>query len=203
MKMKRALYLIPLLTLMLLLSAGCYTKFYRPGMETAGGTNETLYNRNDSTAIDTTLTQDTSQYYDTYTYPDSRWDSWSYWGRPRGVTRWGFDFNNFSPDYYWSYYGYYDYYGTPWWSSWYSPWYGYYPGGTTGPSEPPSQRPRGRRDQDNSGTYSAPSSTTTTSPAYSQPNNSNNPAPTSKSGNDTKQQSGGSDSNKRDGKKGR
>lgn len=201
--MKRALFLIPLLTLTLLLSAGCYTKFYRPGMETAGGSYETLYNRYDSTAIDTTLTQE--DYEGSSSYPDDRWNTWYYWGRPRGVTRWGFDFNNFSPDYYWSYYGYYDYYGTPWWNSWYSPWYGYYPNGTTGTGEPPSKRPRGRRDQDNSGTYSAPSGSTTTSPVYSQPsNNNNNPPPTSKSGNDTKQQqSGSSDSNKRDGKKGR
>lgn len=200
LQMKRAFYLIPLLALFAILSAGCYTKFYRPGMETAGGANETLYNRYDSTAIDTTLTRE--DYVGSSSYPDDRWNSWYYWGRPRGYTRWGFDFHNFSPDYYWSYYGYYDYYGTPWWYDWNTPWYWRnYPGGTTTPGEPPSQRPRGRRDQDAGGNYIQSAPAPSSSPVYVQPNTNTTPPPITKDGNDDSKKS--SDSNKRDGKKGR
>lgn len=131
---------------LLVLSTGCYTKLYRPGMEDQGPFSEnSLYNRYDSTAIDTTLTKpetvDVYPNYDPYYY-----DNWSYWGRPRGYTRWGFDFNRFSPNYYWGYYGYYDYYGRPWWHDWHHnrPWWGGSPGK---PGEPPSQRP-GRRSSD-------------------------------------------------------
>jgi len=199
--MKRTLWLIPLLALFTLLSAGCYTKFYRPGMDMAGrGTYDTLYDRDDSTAIDTTLMPDTSTYYDQYP-DDSR--GWSYWGRPRGSTRWGFDFYNFSPDYYWSYYGYNDYYGTPWWYDWYdagywrnNPW-----GGTGVPGEPPSQRPRGRRDYGSSGANAQPPPSSSGSPTYSQPtNNSNSPPPATKNDNGAKKQS---DDGKRDGRRGR
>ena len=108
--MKPRLVLVSAIALFALLSSGCYTKFYRPGMELSGrGPYDTLYNRYDSTAIDTTLTPPviTDEYprrgYDSY---DS-YDRWSSWGRPR--TRWGFDFYNYDPGYYRSYYGYYDY----------------------------------------------------------------------------------------------
>jgi hypothetical protein len=201
--MKRTLWLIPLLALFTLLSAGCYTKFYRPGMETAGnGPYDTLYNRNDSTAIDTTLTADTSTYYDTYP------DRWYYWGRPRGYTRWGFDFYNFSPDYYWSYYGYNDYYGTPWWYDWNTPWYwrNYPWGGSGGVAEPPSRRPGGGRGRDNisGGSNAQPAPAQPGSPTYAQPNNPSSP-PTSKDDNASKKS--GSDntgnSNKPGGGRGR
>jgi len=146
----------------MLLSSGCYTKFYRPGMEMDGpfSSNE-LYNRYDSSAIDTTLTRE--DYIQDY-YPESGgWYDWgSYRNYPR--TRWGFDFYNFSPGYYHSYYGYYDYYGSPWWSrngygnnNW---WYrgGGHGGYNTSPGEPPSQRD-GRRPRD-SYNGGAPSTTT-------------------------------------------
>lgn len=130
---------------LIVMSTGCYTKLYRPGMEDNGPFSEsTLYNRYDSTAIDTTLEK--PEYTGTYAYPPDYYynDNWSYWGRPRGVTRWGFDFNRFSPNYYWGYYGYYDYYGRPWWYDWnrHNNWRG--PGTPGAPGEPPSQRP-GRR----------------------------------------------------------
>jgi hypothetical protein len=130
-----------------LFSSGCYTKLYRANMEQNGPfTTDELYQRYDSTAIDTTLTE--PEYVDTY--PDYGY-GWNSWGRPRGYTRWGFDFNRFSPDYYWSYYGYYDYYGRPWWDNWRYryPWW-YHGGGGGGPAEPPSQRP-GRRMRDTEG----------------------------------------------------
>jgi len=127
-----------------LVSSGCYTKLYRPGMEMNGpySTNQ-LYNRYDSSAIDTTLTRD--DWIRDY-YPD---DNWYDWGGYRGYyqqPRWGFDFYHFSPGYYSSYYGYYDYYGYPWWyrNHYTRPWYygGYSsPGGI---AEPPSTR-EGRR----------------------------------------------------------
>lgn len=143
--------LILLATLgLVVLSTGCYTKLYRPGMEDNGPFSQsTLYNRYDSTAIDTTLEK--PEYSGSYAYPQDNYyyDNWSYWGRPRGVTRWGFDFNRFSPNYYYGYYGYYDYYGRPWWQDWNrhhgGHWWG--PGGTGEPGEPPSQRP-GRRSSD-------------------------------------------------------
>ena len=130
---------------LLIMSTGCYTKLYRPGMEDNGPFSMgSLYNRYDSTAIDTTLTKpETVTVYpnnDPYYY-----DNWSAWGRPRGYTRWGFDFDRFSPNYYNSYYGYYDYYGRPWWQDWNHNHGGRWWGGSPGaPGEPPSQRP-GRR----------------------------------------------------------
>lgn len=201
--MKRTYWLVLPLALTALLSAGCYTKFYRPGMELAGNSPyETLYNRDDSTAIDTTLTRGE---YEGESYPGTGWDRWSLWGRPRHYTRWGFDFYNFSPDYYWSYYGYNDYYGTPWWYDWYDPYHGgwWHGGGSGVPGEPPSQRPRGRRDF-GSDSPSAQSPSSSSAPAYSPPSN-NNPPPSndSKAGNNnnSKQQSG--NDGKRDGKRGR
>lgn len=135
---------------LIVMSTGCYTKLYRPGMEDNGPFSQnTLYNRYDSTAIDTTLEK--PEYTGSYAYPQDYYyyDNWSSWGRPRGVTRWGFDFNRFSPNYYWGYYGYYDYYGRPWWQDWnhhnHGGWWG--PGGNGEPGEPPSQRP-GRRSGD-------------------------------------------------------
>ncbi|MBU0510022.1 hypothetical protein KKH27_14455 [bacterium] len=141
--------------LLMLLTAGCYTKFYHPGMERDGtGPYSQIYNRYDSTAIDTTLTKPEYEGYDSYPY----YDNWSYWGRPRGRTLWGFDFYNFSPDYYWSYYGYYDYYGTPWWYSRNDPWYWWYPnpGGSGVPAEPPSKRPGLMGRPEGGGNYGAP-----------------------------------------------
>jgi hypothetical protein len=192
--------------LLALLTAGCYTQFYRPGMErVAQGPYDQLYNRNDSTAIDTTLQQDTTAYepspYPYYGgYASPTYDSWYYWGRPR--TRWGFDFNGFDPAYYWSYYGYYDYYGVPWWNGYYDPWYGWqYPGWNGGGSGiPPTKRPGGRRDHSSSGgsgTYAEPQPAPS-SPTYSNPTPSNPPP---SSGGSSGQQSGGDQ--KRDGKRGR
>jgi hypothetical protein len=138
--------------LLVFLTAGCYTQLYRPegaAMSQAGPYDQ-IYNRYDSTAIDTTLTQPET----TDVYPEDNY-GWSYWGRPR--TRWGFDFYNFSPDYYWGYYGYYDYYSVPWWSRYYDPWYhwGWVP--PSGPSEPPSRRDYGRRgNPGGGGSYSNP-----------------------------------------------
>jgi hypothetical protein len=152
--------IVPVILLPLLL-AGCYTQFYRPGMEQGGnGPYGTLYNRYDSTAIDTTLTP--PEPGEMQSYPPVEDYGWQYWGRPRGYTRWGFDFNNFEPDYYSSYYGYFDYYGRPWWNSYYNPGYGGWYGGNNGygvPAEPPSKRGAGRgRDegQPAGGGYSPP-----------------------------------------------
>ena len=171
------------------MSTGCYTKLYRPGMEDNGPVSMgSLYNRYDSTAIDTTLTKpetvDVYPNYDPYYY-----DNWSAWGRPRGYTRWGFDFNRFSPNYYWGYYGYYDYYGRPWWQDWHHNHGGGWWGGTPGaPGEPPSTRP-GRRSTDTAippstigvnygqggATYVQPTPTTPGNP--SEPGNVKNPVP--------------------------
>lgn len=168
--MKARILLLTATLGLLILSTGCYTKLYRPGMEDQGPFSaNTLYNRFDSTAIDTTLTKpETVDVYPGYGYYDSY--GWSQWGRPRGYTRWGFDFDRFSPDYYRSYYGYYDYYGRPWWHDWnhnHNWWGG--GGGSGGVSEPPSQRPGRRSSEVNAppvvgggGGYSAP-------PAYVQP----------------------------------
>ncbi|RPH93743.1 hypothetical protein EHM69_09405 [candidate division KSB1 bacterium] len=198
--MKYTRFLIAAAVLLMLTTAGCYTKFYRPGMESTGqGPYSELYNRYDSTAIDTTLTEDP------YVYPetDNSWDRWSYWGRPRGYTRWGFDFNNFSPDYYWSYYGYYDYYGTPWWSNYNNPWWGGSGGGSGAPGEPPSRRPTGRRNPPSSaGSYADPAPSS--SPSYAAPNST--PQPAAPKQDDSKSQNtskGSDDANKRDGKRGR
>ena len=134
---------------------GCFTQLYRP---TVNGTpeamsSETLYDRYDSSAIDTTLKKEESypsagtDYYD-------RWDSW---GRSRPMTRWGYDFYNYSPPYYSGYYGWEDYYGNPWWYSGYYDYWNGYPVGTGAPSEPASKRPFGRRDNTGGGGGSSPS----------------------------------------------
>jgi hypothetical protein len=148
---------------LVLFSAGCYTQLYRPDMEGVRQRQEArIYNRYDSTAIDTTLRADTSVYQQDYRYLDSY--GWNTWGRPRGYTRWGFDFDRFDPSYYWSYYGYYDYYSRPWWDTWYDPYWGWgnYGGGSSGGSgEPAGRRPGGGRDRNGGtgtggGTYVAP-----------------------------------------------
>jgi hypothetical protein len=180
--------------LLSLLTAGCYTKFYRPDMEQAGrGPYDTLYDRYDSTAIDTTLTKPEA----TETYPEDNY-GWSYWGRPRGYTRWGFDFNNFSPDYYWTYYGYYDYYSRPWWDRYYDPWWYWGGGGSIAPSEPPSQRDYGRRGQPGGDNSVTPPPAPSGGETYTTPA----PAPS----NDRKNDQGGQkqgDTNKREGRRGR
>lgn len=166
--MKARILLLAATLGLLVLSTGCYTKLYNPNMEDQGPfSSNSLYNRYDSTAIDTTLTKpETVDVYPGYGYYDNY--GWSQWGRPRGYTRWGFDFDRFSPDYYRSYYGYYDYYGRPWWHNWNNNHHWWGGGGSGGVSEPPSQRP-GRRSSDvnappavGGGGYSAP-------PSYSQP----------------------------------
>ncbi len=181
--------------LLSLLTAGCYTKFYRPGMEQAGmGPYDTLYNRYDSTAIDTTLTRPEI----TDTYPDDDY-GWYYWGRPRGYTRWGFDFYNYSPGYYWTYYGYYDYYSRPWWDRYYNPWWYWGWNGDGTPAEPPSQRDYGRRGvPGNSGSgYVAPPPSS--GGGYVSP-----PASTPPPNNDArKQPPKPEDTNKREGRRGR
>jgi hypothetical protein len=180
--------------LLSLLSAGCYTKFYRPDMEQAGrGAYDTLYNRYDSTAIDTTLTKPEGG----TTYPEDNY-GWSTWGRPRGYTRWGFDFDNFEPNYYWTYYGYYDYYSRPWWDRYYDPWWNGGGNGNGTPTEPPSQRDYGRRAVPNDGgNYTAPppapSGGSYSSPPPPPPNNDQ------KNQGNQKQE----DKNKREGRRGR
>jgi hypothetical protein len=196
---------------LVLFSAGCYTQLYRPEMETARQRQQAmLYNRYDSTAIDTTLRRDTTA-YDPQPYTDYNY-GWNAWGgyRPHR-TRWGFDFDRFDPSYYWSYYGYYDYYARPWWDDWYDPYWGWghYPGsGGSSPGEPPSRRPVGRRDRDSGGggaTYSAPPPAS--NPAYSAPATpppAKNPdAPAVKDTPKNNNGSSGSDDGKRDGKRGR
>ena len=144
--------LIPAILILFLVS-GCYTQFYRPGMEQANRPQQaTLYNRYDSTAIDTTLRADTT--YDEYPY-----DSWYDWGRPvpypNGGPIWGWDY--YTPPYYWDYSGYNNYYGVPWWYNY--PYYNGYNGGRYygGIAEPPSQRNGGRsHDNSGSGSYVAP-----------------------------------------------
>ncbi len=143
-------FAIPAVVLWLFVT-GCYTKLYRSGINGTQDTysNDILYDRYDSSAIDTSLTKDDvfpDTYptgYDYYNYYD-RWDTW---GRYRPRTRWGFDFYSYSPPYYSGYYGWEDYYGYPWWYSWdRGYWHG--GGGTPGtPGEPPSKRPVGRRDE--------------------------------------------------------
>jgi hypothetical protein len=169
--------------LAMLVTSGCYTKFYRPGMEMNGSfSSDQLYERYDSSAIDTTLTRQ-DWYPDYYPYNSDYSGNnygWNDWGRPRGYTRWGFDFYNFSPGYYHSYYGYYDYYGSPWWNRSYNrrPWY-YGGGGSAGPSEPPSQRD-GRRQREGSrgpgGAYSPPG-TPSSGGVYQAPRNPQAPPP--------------------------
>jgi hypothetical protein len=156
---------------------GCYTQLYRP---TVNGTpeaisSETLYDRYDSSAIDTTLKK-------TESYPSASsdyYDRWDYWGRSRPMTRWGFDFNNYYPPYYWGYYGWEDYYGNPWWySGYYDYWWGY-PTGSGAPSEPASKRPYGR-DPNTGGNSggSAPAVQPPPSPPPSYANPQNNPSST-------------------------
>lgn len=160
---------------LVIVSTGCYTKLYRQGMEDMGPySSNSLYNRYDSTAIDTTLTKpEIVDVYPNNGYYDN--NGWSYWGRPRGYTRWGFDFDRFSPNYYWSYYGYYDYYSRPWWQDWNrNPWWG--PSVPGAPGEPPSQRP-GRRSNDatpppaNLGGYSGGGAIYAPNPAPTTPGN--------------------------------
>jgi hypothetical protein len=164
--MKYIRLLIPA-ALFVFLFAGCYTQLYKPDMErTASPQQASLYNRYDSTAIDTSLRRDTTQYYPGY--PEDY--GWSYWGRPRLGPIWGFD--NYMPDYYWGYYGYNNYYGTPWWYNWYQPNYPYYPGGNGGLAEPPSKRPSGRSHDTGGGSYAPPppsSSGGATAPVYAPP----------------------------------
>lgn len=191
---------VPVLALAVL-TTGCYTKFYRSGMEQPGSPYGQIYNRHDSTAIDTTLTREDWAGPDTY--PESSYyNNWSSWGWRRGYPRWGFDFNNFSPDYYWSYYGYNDYYSTPWWyNSYWDPWHrgpGWYYGS---PGEPPSQRERGRREPGGiGGSPSAPPPP----PSVASPSSPAPPAPPPqrKDGGNTDQKQG-SDDNKRGGRRGR
>ncbi|MCB9367278.1 MAG: hypothetical protein H6506_02085 [Calditrichaeota bacterium] len=175
--MKARILLLAAVLGLVILSTGCYTKLYRPGMEDMGPFSQsTLYNRYDSTAIDTTLTK--PETVDVYPNNYNDYYGWSSWGRPRGYTRWGFDFDRFSPNYYWSYYGYYDYYGRPWWQDWNrynNPWW-YYGGGSGEPGEPPSQRP-GRRSSDTgvppavigNGGYASPPVYVNPAPAPAQP----------------------------------
>ena len=154
--MRRTLLIALPAVLVWLFVTGCYTKLYRPGFngppETM--TSETLYERYDSSAIDTTLER-TDVFGETYPggYDNyDRYDRWDTWGRYRPRTRWGFDFYNYSPPYYSGYYGWEDYYGYPWWYSYdHGYWGGRGGGGTVAPGEPPSKRPFGRRDGGDSG----------------------------------------------------
>ncbi len=145
---------ILLAAVLALLTAGCYTKLYRPeGMAMdQRGPYDQIYNRYDSTAIDTTLTPPE------YSYPEDDY-GWYYWGQSR-YPRWGFDFWNYSPGYYWSYDGFYDYYGTPWWSRYSDPWYHWGWSPPSEPQEPPSQRNFGRRERPSGsgGDYAPPPS---------------------------------------------
>jgi hypothetical protein len=191
------LWLIPAAAV-IFLTAGCYTQFYRPDMESARtvASDSQLYTRYDSTAIDTTLRRDTSDVYDRY--PDDY--GWNYWGRPRGYTRWGFDFNNFDPAYYWTYYGYYDYYGRPWWYNYYDArrgWWTNNPPVTTGPAEPPSKR-RGRLG-DSPG--SGESNVTPAPPPPTTPSNVQ-PAPASPPPQNNGNSNNGDNQQKRSGRKG-
>ena len=216
MKRKQTIFALLITSLFIaLVSSGCYTKLYRPGMETDGPfSSNTLYNRYDSSAIDTTLLRE--DWIRDY-YPD---DGWSYWGGYRDSyhhPRWGFDFYNFSPGYYSSYYGYYDYYGSPWWyrNNYHRPWYygggGYGGGGDIG--EPPSQRD-GRRTRpgysDGTGAYGTPPSGGTGGTTYQQPSGgssggSGGGSNTGEARNDNSTQKGGSSSDdggqKRNGKR--
>ena len=164
------------------------------------GPYDSLYNRYDSTAIDTTLTKPeiVDTYPNTGTYDDY---GWSNWGRPRGRTLWGFDFYNYSPGYYWTYYGFYDYYSRPWWDRYYDPWWYWGWNGSGTPAEPPSQRDYGRRGNAGSGGgYQAPPPSGGGG-GYNTPPPSS-PPPKQETPNATKNQPQG-DSNKRDGRRGR
>jgi hypothetical protein len=176
-----ALLLIPAILILLLVS-GCYTQLYRPGMEQANRQQQaTLYNRYDSTAIDTTLRADTTGYQE---YPN---DSWYDWGRPVPYSPgpiWGWDY--YSPPYYWDYFGYNNYYGTPWWYNYpYSPGYhgGHYGGSI---AEPPSKRGGGRsHDNSGGGSYVAPPPPSNP-PTYATPPPSSPPPQSGNSGDDNK-----------------
>lgn len=145
--MRRYILMVIPAVLLWLFVTGCYTKLYRAGINgpPEGMYSETLYDRYDSSAIDTTLTKD-DVFPDTYPSGYDYYDRWDRWGRYRPRTRWGFDFYNYSPPYYWGYYGWEDYYGYPWWHSHRGGYWGY-GGGTVTPGEPPSKRPVGRRDE--------------------------------------------------------
>ncbi len=153
--MRRTLLIAIPAVLVWLFVTGCYTKLYRPGFNGPPETmsSETLYERYDSSAIDTTLER-TDVFGETYPgYNDyyDRYDRWDTWGRYRPRTRWGFDFYHYSPPYYSGYYGWEDYYGYPWWYSYDRGYWGGSGGGTAAPGEPPSKRPFGRRDSGDSG----------------------------------------------------
>ncbi len=189
--MKKAWMVFFPLVLLALFTAGCYTQFYKPGMEQAQRESR-IYNRYDSTAIDTTLMR--GEVDENY-YPRDDY-GWSTWGRPR-MPRWGLDFYSYSPDYYWGYNGYNDYYGTPWWyNSYYDPYYPYYPPGSGQPVEPPSKREGGRRQRPSSSGGSATQSPPPAAPTYTPPPAKTPPAPPPAS-NET------DDQNKRSGKRGR
>jgi hypothetical protein len=168
------LVMIPGVLLMLLVS-GCYTQFYKPGMEQgyAMRGDTALYNRYDSTAIDTSLTRPEENYNPGY--------GWQDWGRQYRPS-WDWDFYGYTPDYYWGYYGYNNYYGTPWWYNYYNPWYPSYPPGSGQPAEPPSQRQGGRR-QHSTSTGNVTPAPPPAAPTYTPPAQNQNPPPPS-SGND-------------------
>jgi hypothetical protein len=193
-----AILLLPALAVWLLMT-GCYTQFYRASVNgpPEAISAETLYDRYDSSAVDTTLTKGES-YPGGYSSGYDYYDRWDLWGRPRFQTRWGFDFYNYSPPYYWGYYGWEDYYGNPWWySGYYDSWYPY---GTTTPgtpAEPPSKRPFGRRDGENSSSP-PPSSVTRPSnppPSYASPPST--PAPSRPSGSEAQKSKGQRDFGRR------
>ncbi|HEY3296978.1 MAG TPA: hypothetical protein VGL38_16210 [bacterium] len=170
--MKRLFSLLIPAVLFIFLITGCYTQLYKPDMESARAHPQaSLYNRYDSTAIDTSLRRDSTVYYEQY--PDY---GWSYWGRPRHEPIWGWNYDNYMPDYYWGYYGYDNYYGRPWWDN-YNGYYPYYPGGSTGtPAQPPDKRSGGRRSHDTGGGSYATPPASSPPPAYGTPPPSNPPA---------------------------
>ncbi len=185
-----AILLLPAVAIWFLLT-GCYTQFYRSSVNGTpeSMSAETLYDRYDSSAIDTTLTKKET-YPGGYSSGYDYYDRWDLWGRPRIGTRWGFDFYNYSPPYYWGYYGWEDYYGYPWWYSWYGDDYWYrYPTTPGAPGEPPSKRPFGRRDgEDRSSPPPTSVSRPSSPPSYASPPST--PAPSRPSGSDAKKTKG-------------
>ena len=181
--MKHVRYLLIPAALFLFVFSGCYTQLYRPDMESSHRQQQaTLYDRYDSTAIDTTLRRDTTDYY--YgSYPDPGWYGW---GRPRQEPIWGWDNSYSMPGYYGDYYGYDNYYGTPWWYG-YGPGYPNYHGnyGNGVPAEPPSKRSGGRRSHDGGGSYANPPAAPANPPTYANPPASTPPPnPPADNGND-------------------
>lgn len=185
------------------LTAGCYTKLYRPDGAPTGqrGPYDELYSRYDSSAIDTTLIapEYDSSYDDDY--------GWYYWGHQRRYPRWGFDFWSYSPGYYWTYYGFYDYYAVPWWNRYYDPWNRWNWVPPSGPAEPPSQRDFGRRGRGSGtegGPYGAPPPSS--GGGYAQPAPPPPPPPSQKPAEQParkQEQPKQEDSNKREGRRGR